>query len=224
MMAPTGRNRRAGELLGRGHAGRGDPGADRPGLGGARRGAAAGRRRSRPPAARPRRSSGLAALIRGEIDAEAWVAGPAPGRALEEGSMMRTTRLERVSGRKENVEPAEPRPGRQGGARPRLRGALPGPPARRLLLRLLPGRQPARRRGPDRAGLPAGLPALRPGPARVRRAAAAALADPDRPQPRLQLLPRPLAPAADAAGRAPTRSPPATAPRRSPRGARSCAR
>ncbi len=36
----------------------------------------------------------------------------------------------------------EPRPGRQGRARPRLRGPLPSPPARRLLLRLLPGRQP----------------------------------------------------------------------------------
>src|SRR4029077_2029878 len=55
--------------------------------------------------------------------------------------------------------------GGQGGSRPRLRGLLPSPPARRLLLRLLPGGQSPRRRGPDRAGISAGLPPLRPGPA-----------------------------------------------------------
>ena len=92
---------------------------------------------------------------------------------------------------------------RMADARPR-RGSTPtspsstGAPARRLLLRLLPGRQPPRRRGPDGADLPAGLPALRARAARVRRPAAAAVADPHRPQPRGQLLPRPLAHAADA--------------------------
>src|SRR5680860_1403932 len=91
----------------------------------------------------------------------------------------------------------EPRSRRQGRARPRLRRPLPRPPQGRLLLRLLPGRQSARRRGPDRAGLPPGLPPLRPGAARVRRAPAAPLADPHRPQPGAQLLPRPLAPAAE---------------------------
>src|SRR5437016_2621187 len=88
--------------------------------------------------------------------------------------------------------------GGEGGARPRLRVLLPGAPARRLFLRLLPGGEPPRRRGPHRAGLPAGLPALRPGAARVGRPAATAVADPDRPQPRLELLPRPLAATADA--------------------------
>ena len=83
------------------------------------------------------------------------------------------------------------RSGRQGGARPRLRGALPGAPARRLLVLLLPGREPPRRRGPHRADLPAGLPALRARAARVQRQAAAAVADPDRAQPRLELPPRP---------------------------------
>src|ERR671914_2745340 len=86
---------------------------------------------------------------------------------------------------------------RQAAARPRLHGALPGPPARRLLVRLLPYRQPPRRRGPHRADLPPGLPPLRPRSPRVERAAAAALADPHRPQPRGELLPRPLAPPAD---------------------------
>src|ERR1700748_2043114 len=80
--------------------------------------------------------------------------------------------------------------GGEGGAGSRLRGLLPGPPARRLLLRLLPGGEPPRRRGPHRAGLPAGVPALRPGAAGVGRAAAATVADPDRPQPRLELLTR----------------------------------
>src|SRR5881396_496056 len=95
----------------------------------------------------------------------------------------------------------EPRPGRQGGARPRLRRALPRPPTGRLLQLLLPSRQPARRGGLNRAGLPAGLPPFRPGTARVRWAAAASLADSHRPQPGAQLLPRPPATAADAAGK-----------------------
>src|SRR5881409_2712670 len=51
----------------------------------------------------------------------------------------------------------------EGGARRRLLRALQGAPARRLLVLLLPGGQPPRRRGPDRADVPAGLPALRAG-------------------------------------------------------------
>ena len=63
-------------------------------------------------------------------------------------------------------------------------------------LLLLPGRQPPRRRGPDGADLPAGLPPLRARAARVRRAAAAPVADPHRAQPRREPLSRPLAQAA----------------------------
>src|ERR671916_3047786 len=85
----------------------------------------------------------------------------------------------------------------QAAARPRFHGAVQGAPPRRLLVLLLPDRQPPRRRGPDRADLPAGVPPLRARAARVERAAAASLADPDRPQPRRQLLPRPLAAAGD---------------------------
>ena len=81
--------------------------------------------------------------------------------------------------------------------RRRLLGALQGAPARRLLLLVLPGGQPPRRRGPHGADLPAGLPPLRARPARVAGAAAAAVADPHRPQPRGELLPRPLAAPAD---------------------------
>ena len=81
----------------------------------------------------------------------------------------------------------------------RLRAALPRPPARRLLLLLLPRRQPPRRRGPHRAGLPAGLPPLRARAAGVERPAAAPVAHPHRPQPRLQLPPRPRPQAAVAA-------------------------
>ena len=74
VMAPTGRNRRAGELLGRG-----TPAAEIPGqIGQASEGldavpllAAATSAAGGPAEA----LSGLAALIRGEIDAEAWVAG-----------------------------------------------------------------------------------------------------------------------------------------------------
>src|SRR5215216_7837597 len=85
----------------------------------------------------------------------------------------------------------------EGKARRGLLAALPGASARRLLLLVLPGGQSPRRRGPHRADVPAGLPALRARAARVRRAAAATVADPDRAQPRGELLPRPLAPAAD---------------------------
>ena len=82
---------------------------------------------------------------------------------------------------------------RQGRARPRVLGLLPGAPARRLQLHVLPHRQPPRRRGPHHPDVPAGLPALRARAARVERPAAAAVADPHRAQPRRQLLPRPLA-------------------------------
>jgi len=74
MLAPSGRNRRAGEMLGRG-----TPAAEIPALiGQASEGldavpllAAASAASGRPAAA----LEGLAALIHGEIDAEAWVAG-----------------------------------------------------------------------------------------------------------------------------------------------------
>ncbi len=74
VMAPTGRNRRAGELLGRGtpaaeipaQIGQASEGLDAVPLLAAATSAAGG------PAAA---LSGLAALIRGEIDADAWVAG-----------------------------------------------------------------------------------------------------------------------------------------------------
>ena len=85
----------------------------------------------------------------------------------------------------------------QGQARCRLLRALQGAPEGRLLVLVLPGGQPPRRRGPDRADVPAGVPALRARPEGVPGPPAAAVADPDRPQPRGQLLPRPLAPAAD---------------------------
>src|SRR3954469_17034158 len=85
-------------------------------------------------------------------------------------------------------KPAVQGAARRGGLRP-----LPGPSARRVLLRVLPRREPPRRGGPDRADLPAGLPALRARAARIGRAAAAALADQDPPQPRREPLPRPLA-------------------------------
>ncbi len=81
----------------------------------------------------------------------------------------------------------------QGPARRRVLGPVPGAPARCVQLRLLPGGQPPRRRGSDRADLPSGIPALRAGAARIRRAAAAAVADPDRAQPRREPVPRPLA-------------------------------
>jgi 1-acyl-sn-glycerol-3-phosphate acyltransferase len=74
MLAPTGRNRRAGELLGRGtpaaeipdKVGQASEGLDAVPLLATATEAAGGRAEA---------LSGLAALIRGEIDAEAWVAG-----------------------------------------------------------------------------------------------------------------------------------------------------
>jgi 1-acyl-sn-glycerol-3-phosphate acyltransferase len=74
MLAPTGRNRRAGELLGRGtpaaeipdKVGQASEGLDAVPLLATAAEAAGGRAEA---------LSGLAALIRGEIDAEAWVAG-----------------------------------------------------------------------------------------------------------------------------------------------------
>src|SRR5687768_15350779 len=86
----------------------------------------------------------------------------------------------------------------QGEAGRRVQPPLQGAPARRLLLLVLPGGQPPRRRGPDDADVPAGVQALRACTARVRRPAAAPVADPDRAQPRGELLPRSLAQAADA--------------------------
>ena len=84
-------------------------------------------------------------------------------------------------------------PTTQGGARRSVHRAVPSAPARRLLLQLLPRRQPPRRRGPHRADVPAGLPPLRARAARVQRPAAAAVAHPHRAQPGGELLPRPLA-------------------------------
>ena len=73
-MAPTGRNRRAGELLGRGtpaaeipaQIGQASEGLDAVPLLAAATSAAGGPAEA---------LSGLAALIRGEIDADAWIAG-----------------------------------------------------------------------------------------------------------------------------------------------------
>ena len=59
----------------------------------------------------------------------------------------------------------------QGAARRRVHRAVPGASARRLLLRVLPGGQPPRRRGPHGADLPAGLSPLRARAARVATAA-----------------------------------------------------
>ena len=81
----------------------------------------------------------------------------------------------------------------QGAARRGVHRAVPGSSPRRLLLRLLPGGQPSRRRGPHRADVPAGLPPLRARAARIEWPAAAAVADPDRAQPGGEPLPRPLA-------------------------------
>jgi glycerol-3-phosphate dehydrogenase len=73
-MAPTGRNRRAGELLGRGtpaaeipaQIGQASEGLDAVPLLAAATSAAGGQAEA---------LNGLAALIRGEIDADAWIAG-----------------------------------------------------------------------------------------------------------------------------------------------------
>ena len=58
-------------------------------------------------------------------------------------------------------------------ARQALYGAVQGAPEGRLLVQLLPGREPSRRRGPDRADVSAGLPALRARARGVEGAAAA---------------------------------------------------
>src|SRR5271165_2392049 len=81
----------------------------------------------------------------------------------------------------------------QGAARRGVLRALPRTSAGRVQLRLLPGGRPPRRRGPDRADLPAGLSPLRARTARIAWSAAAAVADPDRAQPRREPLQGPLA-------------------------------
>src|SRR3954471_16123986 len=86
----------------------------------------------------------------------------------------------------------------QGGTGPRVLGSLPSAPAGRLLLLLLPGGQPPRRRGPDRADVPSGLPALRAGGRREQWEAAATVADPHRAQSGRESVSRPGAAPADA--------------------------
>ena len=136
---------------------------------------------------------GLAALIEGRIEPDSWArdASTAPSRAAPPTPAPPERRWIRcrAAWTSRTRSKAE--------LDARVHGALPRAPARRLLLRLLPGRQPPRRRGPHRADVPAGLPALRARAARVRRPPAAAVAHPHRPQPGGQLLPRPLAPAAN---------------------------
>src|SRR5918998_1351268 len=85
---------------------------------------------------------------------------------------------------------------RESRARRCVHSALPGAPARRLLVLVLPGGQPPRCRGPHGADVPAGVPALRARAARVAGPPPAAVADPDRAQPGGELLSRPVAPAA----------------------------
>src|ERR1700730_6217820 len=68
----------------------------------------------------------------------------------------------------------------EGPARFRVLRAVSRSPARCLQLCLLSRRRPPRRRGLDRADLPAGLPSLRACPARVTWATAAPMADPYR--------------------------------------------
>src|SRR3954453_1443508 len=91
----------------------------------------------------------------------------------------------------------------QGAAGSRVLRPLSLAPARRLLVLLLPGGQPSRRRGPHRADVSPGLPPLRAGTAGVGGPAIAAVADPDPPQPGGELLPRPLPPAPDGDRRRP---------------------
>src|SRR5437764_1068875 len=82
--------------------------------------------------------------------------------------------------------------GEQGAAGRGLHGALPSPSEGRLQLLVLPGGQSPRRRGPHRADVPAGVPALRTGPARERGAA-------DPPERRSERRGRTLASITDAA-------------------------
>ena len=84
VMAPDGRNRRAGELLGAGTPADADPAADRPGIRGPRHRAADGADGRRAPGSTPG-LDGLAALIRGETRRRGLGRGPAPGRALAGG-------------------------------------------------------------------------------------------------------------------------------------------
>ena len=129
---------------------------------------------------------GLAALVQGRIEPGQWTAAVTePARPVDRACPrgIAGCTLPCGAGR-----PSQD----QGGARRTLHRAVPRAPARRLLLQLLPRRQPPRRRGPHRADVPAGLPPLRAGAARVKRTAAAAVAHPHRPQPGGQLLPRPL--------------------------------
>ena len=174
----------------RGHAGRGHRLRARPDRRGRRvraaaRRARAGRRRRRADAARAgRRDRGRAR--RGGVDRVADRAATG-ARSARRRSAPRSLRCMAGTGIHA-----------QGAPRRRVLRALQGAPARRLLVLVLPGGQPPRRRGPHGADVPAGLPALRARAARVGGAAAAAVADPHRPQPGGQLLPRPLAQAADA--------------------------
>ena len=91
----------------------------------------------------------------------AQLARPAPARAPAAGAQRPVSRRGRVRCVREQAGEA------QGAARRRVLGSVPGASARRLQLCLLPGRQPPRRRGSDRADLPAGLSALRARPAGI---------------------------------------------------------
>ncbi len=205
VLAPGSRNRRAGELLGAGI-----PAAQIPAQIGQASEAldsvpliaeAVARRRNRRRRARRARRAGRGRDRTGRVGRPAAAGGERPqrGRVAASGE----AEFPRVgSMRADRGQRAEP--GREGRARPRLRGPLPRASARRLLVLLLPDRQPPRCRGPDRADLSPGLPALRASAPGVGRPAAASLADQDRPQPRLELSPRPLAPAGvDDRGRRP---------------------
>jgi glycerol-3-phosphate dehydrogenase len=83
-MAPAGRNRRAGELLGRGTAAAEIPAQ----IGQASEGLDAVPLLATAASAsgvQAEALSGLASLIRGEVDAEAWVAGLRRGERAKEG-------------------------------------------------------------------------------------------------------------------------------------------
>ncbi len=187
MLSSGSRNRRAGELLAQGMAGDEIM----------RRARADGRGgRLRPAARRPRarcRGRRSGARLAGRADRGAGGAGAvhlvAHGAQEEEGQGG-PRRLGIVSVR-------DGARNRQGSPRRGLHGAVPSPSAGRLLVLVLPGGQPPRRRGPHRADVPAGVPALRARAARVAGPSAAAVADPHRAQPGRQLLPRPVAPSAD---------------------------
>ena len=126
-----------------------------------------------------------------------WLGGKMPERAQLPMAVARQRRPRCLLGGVRSVGGSREQP--QGGARRGVQRVLSNPSARRLQLPVLPGRQPSRCRGPHGADVPAGLSTLRARAARVRRAAAAAVADPDRAQPRRESLSRPLAPAAEPA-------------------------